>query len=132
MLTFIRLGLFIITLTLGQIQIATILHDRGILLTIFGNLPHRSLGMLYTAHMMQPHRADFAFDYVTQVMASYEGERLIEGQRVPVVPMQCVALARQFPNDPDFKRLRKYIMYRNLKGDYYDMHGYKEEEKPLP
>ncbi len=129
MLTFIRIALFIITLTLGQIQIATILHDRGILLTVFGNQPHRSLGMLYTAHILQPHRSDFAFDYVTQVLSAYEGERLIEGQRVPVVPMECVTLARQFPNDPDFQKLRRYVMWRNLKGDYDNMHGFKEEEK---
>jgi hypothetical protein len=84
--------------------------------------------MLYVAHILQPHRSDFAFDYVTQVLSSYEGERLIEGQRIPVVPIQCVMLARQFPNDPDFQKLRKYVMWRNGKGDYDNMHGYTEEK----
>jgi len=128
MTTFIRITLFIITLTLGQIQIATRLHDTGLVMTIFGNLPHRALGMLYVAHLMQPHRTDYAFDYTANVMASYEGERMLEGQKMPVIPMQIVYLAREFHHDKDWQTLSKYIMHRNAKGDYDNFHGYKEEE----
>lgn len=78
---------------------------------------------------MQPQRNDFAFDYATQVLSAYENERMIEGQRIPVVPMQIAAMSRQFSDDPDWRKLRLYVMWRNLKGDYEGMHGFKEEAK---
>jgi hypothetical protein len=99
------------------------------LLTILGNLPHRSLGLLYVAQQMQPQRNDYAFDYTTQVLSAYENEILIEGQRIPVVPMQIVSQARKFDDDKDWRKLRLYVMWRNLKGDYDNLHGYKEEGK---
>lgn len=114
---------------MGHVEIANLLHDRGLILCMIGNQPHRGLGMLFAAKVMQPQRSDFAWDYFTQYLNAFESQLMIEGCTRPVIPMEIVRDAKIFVNDPDFKRLRTYVMHRYDKGDYDNMHGYQTNLK---
>jgi len=105
----IRTILILILLNLSYVKTIEIIHDRGQQLAIMGNLPHRTLGALYWAHILQPHRDDYAYDYLIEWMAADSQERLLEGQTRPVVPMYAVKIAEKFPQNKDLQNI-KFVM----------------------
>lgn len=116
-----RFILIALLLLFGQLTVATIIHDRGITIAALNNLPHRSLGMLWTAHLMLPAREDFAADYLGQWLLLDREQFLLEGQRYPVVPVYSCHVASQFPRDKRIQRLSKL-----MKDDY------RPDENPQP
>lgn len=110
----IRFFLVIIAVIHLQAYNAVVEHDLGIALCLLGNLPHRGLGMLYSAHIKYPHRADFAQDYLEQWVLLTLNERFIEGQTKPVVPMMSAQLARQFQDVADIQKVNKVIFLNHF------------------
>lgn len=97
-----------------QMQVADFLSVRGKQLAVLGNLPHRSLGALYWAHILEPERPDYALDYIAHWVMVDKGEQLLEGQTRPVVPMYALSLGARYGGDKDFEALRKCIMLEHL------------------
>ncbi len=111
-----------------KMQLVDYLFQTGKKLAMMGNLPHRSLGMLHAAHVLAPHRADIAYQYCIEWLMIDKSERLLEGQRRPVVPMYIVKLSARFPRDPDFRIMRTMVMHDHLTGK--STFNYPEPEMP--
>lgn len=94
----LRILLLWIVLVCLDVGIASIAHDRGYELALYGNLPHRSLGSLWTAHMLLPYRQQYAEDYLTQYVFLTREEMLMEGSRTPVMLQHASSLMIRFPD----------------------------------
>lgn len=102
-------------LHLSSMIFADRLHYEGDLLCRLKNLPHRGLGMLWWAYILQPERADYMRDYLAQYLIYTDGEMLLEGSTKPVVPMMAVRAAREFPKNKDLDAIRMVVMANYFK-----------------
>lgn len=110
-----RLTLLTCLFLLVQIQFVDNLRVQAKTLALFGNLPHRSLGGLYWAHIMQPQREDYAYDYFLEWFLADKRRIFAEGQTRPVVPMYAVKIAVENPKDDDLQKVKAAIMGEQLK-----------------
>ncbi len=90
------------------------LHYEGLTMCHLLQLPHRGLGALHYAHIMQPTRVDYVTDYLVEVTRAVDEERLLEGQTRPVVPMYAVVMAREYPRSEPLWVLRAIIMHNHF------------------
>jgi hypothetical protein len=95
----VKLILSVCLIALLQIQLAELFHNLGMQLEQLGNLPHRSLGFLYVSTVLQPHRQDWKLDYMAHWCIVSAQDRMIEGQRYPVIPFEAITLSKFYPND---------------------------------
>ncbi len=116
----VRVLLLLAVVVMIQLLFVDKLHKLGSQLAFVSNLPHKSLGALYWAHLLQPEREDYRYDYLTTFLLLDRDERLIEGQTRPVVPMYAVSLAGEYPEDAELQHLRKYIMYQFKKNHHIE------------
>ena len=107
--------LLYLLITLAQIAFIFRVHDTGLLLSVLGNLPHRSLGMLWASHLMMPWREDYAADYLSQWTYLDEKEFLLEGQTRPVVPAYACKVAVDFPRDEKIRKLKERMIRNERK-----------------
>jgi hypothetical protein len=63
------------------------------------NLPHRSLGLVYAAYTLEPHRRDYAIEYFGEYFNYSNEYSLIEGQTKPVIPFMSYKLAQENIDD---------------------------------
>lgn len=91
-----------------------VVHREGLLLCRFNNLPHRGTGMLFYAQMKNPHRGDFAVDYLANYYRFTGDEFMIEGMKRPVVDLLAIQSARDFPNNPELQRIRQAVMHNHF------------------
>lgn len=94
---------------LFQIQVADKLHETGSQLCFLQNLPHRGLGMLYTASMLQPSRLDYELDYLSEWTIFNQEEMMIEGSREAVMFRQANWIAKTHPENIYAQQLAKKI-----------------------
>lgn len=105
-----KIALLWVILVYGHIGIASTVHSRGYELAILGNLPHRSLGCLWTSHLLLPFRQDYAEDYMTQYVYLVREGYLMEGSKKPVMLNYAGKLTVQFPDS-----IRLFNCYRDLR-----------------
>ena len=92
-----------------------VVHREGLVLSKLYNLPHKSLGMLYYAHIKQPWREDYLKDYLIAYFEAADGGYLQEGQKRPMIDMYAVNAARSFPRSPDLWQIRCIVMENHEK-----------------
>lgn len=95
--------LSVILICLVQIQLSDSVQRMGKTLCMIQNLPHRGLGMMYTAMMLQPHRVDWQKSYIVEWAIATSEDRLREGTTKPVIPFIAIQLQKQFPDDKEMK-----------------------------
>lgn len=130
-----RALLILILLCLFQIQLAELLHNLGRQLAILGNLPHRSLGMVYAATILQPNRKDYLRTYIAEWAIANADKRIEEGVRRPVIPFLAIEMSKFNPDDRDWRILAAFCsqIERDRKADLEPklevLEGFVEEAK---
>lgn len=111
-----KIPLLFVLFVLLQIQIAQYYNQLGNQLAFFKNLPHRSLGMLYSAWLLQPQRNDYLRHYAIEwYRATAKDERLLEGTTKPVIPLLLVKERLAWPEDKQLYLLSKMLVQDELK-----------------
>lgn len=117
----IRLILIILLCCLSYTRFAEWLNQNGAFLVRLHNLPHRGLGMLYTAHILRPDRPDYARDYLVNWYYVFVDQEIsIEGQKQkPEVYMEAARLAREFHSttDPQVKDI--WMLQRQMMRNHF-------------
>lgn len=94
----IRFLLLVCFFVFFQLQTVDALHSLGKQLCLLHNLPHRGLGILYAAHVMQPQRKDWERDYLLECLIVQDEKRMAEGSRRPVIAEQAIQMWAEHPD----------------------------------